>query len=79
MTEEELEKLEKKIAGEIESDGGSGNGIGLKNVQDRIHIAFGENYGIQIASKLGVYTKVMVRIPILHEEITEDKELEKRG
>ena len=74
MTEEELEKLEKKIAGEIESDGGSGNGIGLKNVQDRIHIAFGENYGIQIASKLGVYTKVMVRIPILHEEITEDKE-----
>lgn len=79
MTEEEREKLEKKIAGEIESDGGSGNGIGLKNVQDRIHIAFGENYGIQIASKLGVYTKVMVRIPILHEEITEDKELEKRG
>ena len=79
MTEEELECLEKKIAGEIESDGGSGNGIGLKNVQDRIHIAFGETYGIQIASKLGAYTKVMVRIPILHKEAVTDKGLEKRG
>lgn len=79
MTEEELERLEKKIAGEIESDGGSGNGIGLKNVQDRIHIAFGEKYGIQIASKLGVYTKVMVRIPILHEEVKQETLEDKRG
>lgn len=63
MTEQEIEELKKKIAGEIESDGGSGNGIGLKNVQDRIQIAFGEKYGIEVASKLGCYTKIMVRIP----------------
>lgn len=79
MTEEELEKLAKKIAGEIDSDGGSGNGIGLKNVQDRIHIAFGDDYGIQISSKLGVYTKVMVRIPILHEDVPGVTTTEKRG
>lgn len=66
MTEEEVEKLRLKIAGEIDSNGGSGNGIGLKNVQDRIHIAFGEKYGIEIASKLGCYTKIIVRIPITH-------------
>ena len=63
MSEEEVEKLRLKIAGKIDSNGGSGNGIGLKNVQDRIHIAFGDQYGIEIASKLGCYTKIMVRIP----------------
>ncbi len=63
MTEDEVEQLRRKISGEIDSSGGSGNGIGLKNVQDRIHIAFGERYGIEIASKIGCYTKVRVRIP----------------
>ena len=64
MTEEEVEKLRKKIAGEIETSGGSGNGIGLKNVQDRIYISFGEGYGIGIDSKIGCYTKITVRIPL---------------
>lgn len=64
MSEEEVERLYKKISGEIETTGGSGNGIGLKNVQDRIKINFGEEYGIEIASKLGCYTKIMVRIPL---------------
>lgn len=68
MSEEEVERLRLKIAGEIDSSGGSGNGIGLKNVQDRIHIAFGERYGIEIASMLGCYTKIRVRIPLMHTE-----------
>lgn len=68
MTEEEVERLRQKIEGKLDSSGGSGNGIGLKNVQDRIHIAFGEQYGIEIASKLGCYTKIMVRIPITHRQ-----------
>ena len=29
-----------------------------ENVQDRIHIAFGDQYGIEIASKLGVIQKL---------------------
>lgn len=69
MTDEEVEQLKLKIAGEIDSSGGSGNGIGLKNVQDRIHIAFGEAYGIEIASKIGCYTKIMVRIPMTHTNV----------
>jgi len=64
MSDEELERLKKKIAGEIETYGGSVSGIGLKNVQDRIRMSFGEKYGIDIASKLGCYTKVMVRVPM---------------
>lgn len=63
MTEEQVAELHRKINGEIEAGGGSGNGIGLKNVQDRIKINFGEAYGITISSKLGCYTKVRMRIP----------------
>ncbi len=64
MSEEEVQQLYRKISGEIETNGGSGNGIGLKNVQDRIKMGFGEQYGIEILSKLGCYTKIMVRIPM---------------
>lgn len=64
MSEEEVANLYRRINGEVEASGGSGNGIGLKNVQDRIKMNFGEKYGIEIASKLGCYTKIMVRIPM---------------
>ena len=64
MTEEETRRLQKKIEGEIETTGSSGNGIGLKNVQDRIKISFGEEYGISIASMKDCYTKVIVKIPL---------------
>lgn len=67
MDQEEVEKLYQRINGELEASGGSGNGIGLKNVQDRIKISFGEKYGIEIASKLGCYTKVMICIPMTEE------------
>lgn len=70
MSEEEVERLRKKIAGEIETSGGSGNGIGLKNVQDRIVMSFGKGYGISIASMLGCYTKIMVRIPRKKQMVT---------
>lgn len=70
MSEEEVENLYKKINGEVEASGGSGNGIGLKNVQDRIKMNFGEKYGIEIASKLGCYTKIMVYIPMSDEKIS---------
>ena len=39
------------------------NGIGLKNIKERIQLLFGENYGIEIASVPGQYTKVSVTIP----------------
>ena len=64
MTAEQLEALDKKLSGELEADGGAGNGIGLKNVQDRLRITFGENYGLTILSRQGYYTKVIVRIPL---------------
>ena len=64
MNEEELEVLRKKISGEIETGGGSGNGIGLKNVQDRIKMEYGDKYGIDVTAMEGCYTKVWVKIPM---------------
>jgi len=68
MSEEEVDSLYKKLAGEIEISGGSGSGIGLKNVQDRIKMAFGEKYGLDIFSRQGCYTKIRVRIPLTVKE-----------
>lgn len=78
MSEEEVERLKKKITGEIETSGGSGNGIGLKNVQDRIRMSFGEKYGIGIASKLGCYTKITVRIPMSRTDMKMQENLQKK-
>ena len=67
MKEAQVEELQKKINGEMEASGGAGNGIGLKNVQDRIRISFGQNYGLTIASEEGRYTQVVVKIPFIKE------------
>lgn len=72
MSEDTITKLRKRIVGEIEPDGESGNGIGLKNVQDRIRMSFGAEYGITVDSKLGCYTKVTVRVPVYRGE-SEDR------
>ena len=61
MTEEQCSKILKKER----SDSG---GIGVKNVNDRLKIYFGEKYGISIKSELDVGTAVTVRIPKIEKE-----------
>ncbi len=63
MTEDEVKRLREKIEDDLEASGGIGTGIGLKNVQDRIQIHFGKEYGLQVSSRYGCYTKVSMRIP----------------
>lgn len=41
----------------------AGKNIGLSNINNRIKLLFGEDYGIQIESRLGYGTTVMVKIP----------------
>nr|WP_308742024.1 histidine kinase [uncultured Anaerocolumna sp.] len=74
MTEEKVREIQKKICGEIDVGGGSGNGIGLKNVQDRIQMAFGMKYGISVVSKLHCYTKVIIKLPITYREVLKGEE-----
>ncbi|MBP5197537.1 MAG: histidine kinase [Lachnospiraceae bacterium] len=80
MTEEQVEKLMDKIHGKFNTDEteksyasreGGGHGIGLKNVEDRIHMNFGDSYGLTVNSKLGVFTKVQLRVPQTFYEIDE--------
>lgn len=41
----------------------SGNGYGLYNVNERIHILFGQQYGVFIESEYGFGTEVYIKIP----------------
>ncbi|SFT13093.1 two-component system, sensor histidine kinase YesM [Paenibacillus sp. BC26] len=54
------EKLE-RILGEEDGDGASGYGI--RNVDRRIKLTFGDNYGVHIYSRLGIGTAVQILIP----------------
>ena len=63
MDTEELARLRRKIHGEIEESGGKGNGVGLKNVEDRIKLTFGSGFGMEIYSEAMKYTKVAIRLP----------------
>lgn len=60
MNEEDLEKLRNQIAHHDPHDTRS---IGLYNINQRIHLLYGDNYGLEIASSPGVGTSVTLRIP----------------
>ncbi len=49
-------------------------GIGVKNVDDRLKIYFGEQYGITIQTELDVGTAVTVRIPKIEKEPEQNEE-----
>lgn len=55
------EHLERVLRGEVQT---RGKGIGLKNIDERIKLSFGDVYGIRIESELGAGTKVMVDLPL---------------
>lgn len=63
IDEETLERLKRQISGEEPPRSHSGNGIGLKNVHDRIRLSFGEEYGLRVESIVGRGTTVMVDLP----------------
>lgn len=44
---------------------GSGNGVGLSNVHERLKGLFGEEYGLRIESEPGEGTSVFFRIPLI--------------
>jgi two-component system LytT family sensor kinase len=43
---------------------GSGNGVGLSNVNERLQVLYGKEYGIRFASVEGKGTTVIMRIPL---------------
>jgi len=39
------------------------SGYGIRNVDGRVKLAFGEQYGVEFYSRLGIGTQVMIRFP----------------
>ncbi len=57
----------------LHREAGDRTGIGIKNVNDRIRIYFGEEYGLRITSELDEGTCVEIRIPKVKESGYEEK------
>ena len=56
MTPEQVESI-------LRRDPGNHTGIGIKNVNDRLQIYFGRQYGLHITSEPDVGTTVEIRMP----------------
>ena len=52
----------------LEEDGQDRAGIGIKNVNDRLQIYFGRQYGLRIVSEPDAGTRVEIRMPKVREE-----------
>lgn len=69
MSEEKVRSL---LSGEPAAKSRRGSGIGVKNVNERIKIYFGKEYGLEIHSEPDEGTEVIIRLPaILYSEIKE--------
>lgn len=71
MSEEKLKRLNDKLQGlaleEEMSDPGRKGGIAIVNVNNRIKLLFGEEYGIYVYSLEGTGTDVMINLPLVKE------------
>ena len=63
MSEEELEKIRLRLAGKTLPQGDSG--YGLWNVNQRIRMYYGPNYGVRIFSEYGAGTTVIVKLRLV--------------
>ena len=60
MTEDKVNLI---LAGRSNSGNGRGSGIGVKNVNERIKLYFGEGYGLKIDSEPDVGTTLTIHMP----------------
>jgi len=69
MEEDRLRELNEKLNTPsfdyVKPDGGKKAGIGIINVNSRIKLLFGEEYGINIYSTVGVGTDVEITLPLI--------------
>ncbi|MEG1061307.1 MAG: sensor histidine kinase [Oscillospiraceae bacterium] len=67
------EDMVKRILSDYVSTGTSGSGIGLKNVNERIKLYFGDEYGVSIESELDVGTCITLHLPAIPYGQAEEK------
>jgi two-component system sensor histidine kinase YesM len=59
---------EQQVATLLEVSAQGSGGYGIKNVNERLTMLFGEDYRLHIASTIGTGTTVTIRLPIIHNE-----------
>ena len=73
MTKEQVEGL---LTGETRSASKKGSGIGVKNVNERIRLYFGEDYGLEIFSEPDEGTAIQICLPaVSYEELSEKEQV----
>lgn len=65
MNKEQLEKIKKEF---YEDNLQKNNSIGLANIDKRIKINFGEQYGLNIQSEYGIGTTITICMPVIYEK-----------
>ena len=65
MSEEAISKIKEGLEKNIQKQ----NSIGLMNINNRLKLNFGEQYGIYINSRINEGTTVSIKIPVLGEEV----------
>jgi two-component system sensor histidine kinase YesM len=66
MTLEQCDRLNARIQSNqeyVQYSFKDGNGIGVKNVNERIKLYYGNEYGVSVASKEGEFTVVTIKMP----------------
>jgi len=73
MTQEQVDSL---LTEHAHGGSGRGSGIGVKNVNERIRLYFGEEYGLTIWSEPDEGTKIRIRLPMIpYEELAEKEKV----
>lgn len=66
------DKVAMVLSGRGNSGNGRGSGIGVKNVNERIKLYFGEKYGLKIDSEPDVGTTIIIHLPVREYEEGEE-------
>ncbi len=70
------ERIEEVLGGQLKQE--KQHGVGLYNVHQRIQMSYGEAYGIEIQSRLGEGTEILIRLPKGGDSV-EDTGINRRG
>ena len=72
MDPDSLASLRRQVYGEVKETPKHG-GIGLRNVQNRIRLCYGNGYGLEFYTQENCYMKVVVKLPLARKENTDGK------
>ncbi len=73
------EQLERLLTDTSHVPSRRGSGIGVRNVNERIRLYFGEDYGLEIDSEPDEGTRIYIHLPVVfYDELTAE-EMKKRG